>query len=140
MIWSTKAISIVQIIHLAFIVPILMVSVKYGFAVLYIARSLVRIQVIVVAMIFMRALYKFKVTDVLRNVLPMIVSTAVMGGVGYGLKLVSDSVLWQFVSIFVCIIVYFAVLLGCFPSIRKEILGMDAVNKIIGKLNLRKKA
>ena len=95
---------------------------------------------IISSFVVMGCLFKFKIRDILKNTAPILICSAVMGGVGYGLKLVSDSIIWQFVSIFVCIIVYFAVLLGCFPSIRKEILGMDIVKKIIGKINLRKKA
>lgn len=121
-----------QLIHLAFLVPLLMWTAPMGFTELYIARSLVRIQSIVTALIFMHVMYKFLMWQQIKNVFPMMVSTAVMGLVGYFLLRVSESMLWQFVSVFICIIVYFCVLLGCFRNVRNEIL-----NSAIGRRMMR---
>ena len=123
-----------QVVHLAFIVPTLLISVQYDFKVLYIARTLVRIQIIVTAMILMHILYKFRISDVVKNILPMILSSAVMGLVGYGLQHVSDNIVWQFVSIAICAVVYFSVLLVCFSKVRQETLEMPLVKKLIAKI------
>jgi len=129
---------LLQVIHLIFIVPTLLISVRYGFEVLYTARSLVRIQMILAAMIIMKLMYHFNFTDVIKNVLPMMISTAIMGVVGFGLKQISPHIAWQFASILLCVVVYFAVLLGCFPKLRREIFAIPFVRKVIGKLKKTK--
>lgn len=111
-----------QLIHLAFLIPVLLIFVNYDFEVLYIARSAVRIQGIIVALIIMKVLYGFKITTVIKNVLPMIFSAIIMGIIGYNLQLVNEHLLWQLVTVIICIAVYFVTLLGGFPKVRKEIL------------------
>lgn len=123
-----------HILHLLFIVPTLLISVKYDFNVLYTARSLVRIQGIITSMIMMRLLYKFKVIDILKNVAPMIFSSCIMGAVGYGLQQINSPIVWQFFVVFICVIVYFAVLLICFPKIRTEIANTPYAQKILHKI------
>lgn len=110
-----------QLLHLSFLIPILLIFVNYDFELLYIARSAVRIQGIITALIIMRVLYKYRIFDAIKNVLPMICSSFVMGIAGYGLQQISGHILWQFATIAICVIVYFSVLLGCFPTTRKEI-------------------
>ena len=50
----------------------------------------------------------------------MLVSSAVMGAVGYFLKGITANILWQFVVVFICVIVYFSTLI-VFPSIRADV-------------------
>ena len=123
-----------QLLHLACIIPTLLISIQYDFKVLYTARSLVRIQLILTAIIIMRVLYKFKISDVIKNVLPMILSSIVMGGVGFILKQISPNILWQFVSIMLCAVIYFVILLVCFPKTREEVLQIPYVQKVLRKI------
>ena len=123
-----------QILHLIFIVPTVLIAVKYDFNVLYTARSLVRIQGVLTSLILMRLLYKFQIKNAIKNVLPMIISSCIMGAVGYGLQHVSSNILWQFFVVFICVIVYFAVLLICFPKIRAEIANTHYAQKILHKI------
>lgn len=123
-----------QLLHLACIIPTLLISIQYDFKVLYTARSLVRIQLILTAIIIMRVLYKFKISDVIKNVLPMILSSIVMGGVGFILKQISPNILWQFVSIMLCAVIYFVILLVCFPKTREEVLQIQYVQKVLRKI------
>lgn len=110
-----------QLLHLIFLVPVLIIFVKYDFKVLYIARSLIRIQGILTSIIIMRLLYKFRISKTFKNLLPMFVSTIVMGAVGYGALQISGNILWQIITIMLCIVVYFVVLFVCFSSIRNEV-------------------
>ena len=64
----------------------------------------------------------------------MFLSSLVMGIVGFLLLRVSEHMLLQCVWIFVCVVVYFAVLLGCFPPLRRELLSVPFVQKWIGKI------
>lgn len=124
---------IMQLLHLAFLIPTLVLSVSSGFESLCVARSLVRIQIIVCALIIMHIMYGFKIQHILKSTLPMAISASIMGLAGYFMQQVSSSLIWQFLSVFFCIIIYFAVLLGGFPSIRHEVL-----NSAIGKKLLQK--
>ena len=124
-----------QVLHLIFLIPILIVSVKYGFETLYTWRAVARIQGIVTALIIMRVCFGFKFFDIWKNVFPAIISSLAMGIVGYCLQKISHNIIWQFVSIIICIGIYFLVILVFFPSIRKIIFEIRYVKKIINKLN-----
>lgn len=123
-----------QLIHLAFLVPTLIISVKYSFSTLCISRSLVRVQGILSALIVMRIVYKFKIKDTLKNVAPMMISALIMGGVGYLLKLVSDAVVWQIFAVLLCIAVYFATLFILFPKTRRELLDIGIIQKLKNRI------
>lgn len=124
----------VQILHLAFLIPTLLISVRYEFEVLYTARSLVRLQLIITSIILMQVLYKFKFIDVLKNVFPMLLSSAFMGAVGYCLKQVNGHMAWQFVTVLICVVVYFTMLLLGFPKVRREVLQTAYIKKIFEKI------
>ena len=127
---------VAQVIHLCFLIPVLLISVKHGFEALYISRALVRL--VVTAPFFMHFMYKFYVHKVFINVVPSLFSSVVMGIVGYFLKQINPAIWWQFVVIFICIIVYFAVLLTMFPKFRRELLKSQLVNKILTRFHLKK--
>ena len=131
---NPKVSLILQLIHIAFLFPTLILSVSHGFKVLYIARSLVRIQLIICALFFMRIIYGFKVQHIMRNVLPMIFSALIMGAAGYLMQQINPSIIWQFISVFICIVIYFAVLLGVFPSVRREVFDSAVGKKIMRKI------
>lgn len=120
----------VQIIHLLFIIPVLLTAVRYNFDVLYTARSLVRLQIIPVAVIIMHVKYNFKVMSVIKNTMPMLMAATVMSFVGVALKQVSGTLIWQIIAVVVCIVVYFSILLGCFPRIRLELAQTSYFGKI----------
>ncbi len=119
---NPKVSLIMQLVHLAFLVPVLIISATYGFKVLYMARSLVRLQMIACALLIMHVMYGFKVNHVVRNVLPMIASGTVMGVAGYLLKMASTNVVWQVISVILCIMVYFVVLFGVSSNTRRDFL------------------
>lgn len=112
---------LVQVIHLIVLIPTLLISVKYGFKVLYITRSLVRIQLIITHMIIMYVVIKISPWKMLRNVFPMIFSSVTMGGIAYLLQHINSGFLWDFVSIAICIIYYFCCIM-LFPRPRFELM------------------
>jgi PST family polysaccharide transporter len=71
--------------------------------------------------------------DVLKNTIPAMISSAIMGLAGYLLQGLNNSFVWQFASIFICIIVYFAVLFLLFPKTRNELLNTAYAKKFISK-------
>ena len=60
----------------------------------------------------------------------MIISSLVMGLIGYLLQQISASLLWQFASILICVVVYFVVLLVISPSLRKDLLQTKFIKKL----------
>lgn len=125
---------LVQLLHLAVVVPALLLALDKDFSVLYTVRSLVRLHLALTSMIVMQVRFGFRVVDTLKNVWPAMISTAVMGVFGWLLKPMINSVLWQFAVIALCVIVYFAALFALFPGIRQEIFGSEAFAKLRKKI------
>ena len=119
-----------QILHLLFLIPACIISASYGFWPLVYTRSLVRIQGILVGFILMKFFIGIPVFKTIRNVAQTAISAIIMGILGYLLKQVNNGSLWSFLSIIICIIIYFGILL-IFPSMRKEIFNL--VNNLIPK-------
>ena len=119
---------LVQILYLIVLVPTLLISARYGFDILIYSVSFIKVIQILVNWIVMHSVFKISPLLMIKNVLPSIFSTILMGGMALILKLVNDNVIWDFVSIIICVIFYFSVLLQ-FPQSKKELVG------IIGSLN-----
>lgn len=109
-----------QILHLIVLVPACIISSKYGFWALVYTRSLIRLQGIVIHFIMMKCLIGISIIKTIKNVSKTAISTICMGILGYFLKQVNDSIIWSFVSIFICTIFYFGILF-LFPDMRREI-------------------
>ncbi|SNS62304.1 polysaccharide transporter, PST family [Bacillus sp. OK838] len=112
-----------QILHLVVLVPVCIISGKYGFWIFILARSWVRMQAILVHFIIMKYVIKFPVRKMISNVCPAAISAVAMGFLGYFLQLLNEGIIWSFVSIFICVILYFSFLLS-FPQIRRELFGI----------------
>ncbi len=121
-----------QCIHLVFLVIILMILTPIGFRALYIGRSLVRIQGVITGLIILWYCFGISTYSIMKNVYPAIVSSIVMGVVGFALQQISQNVVWSFVSILICVIIYFAVLL-LFPQMKEELLNFGFVRKFRSK-------
>ena len=57
-----------------------------------------------------------------------------MGAVGFGLQQLGSALVWQIISVIICIIVYFTVLLTCFSSARNELFSLPFIQKFIKKI------
>ncbi|WP_099190601.1 lipopolysaccharide biosynthesis protein [Tepidibacter mesophilus] len=118
---------IAQVLHLVFLVPVCIISSKYGFLCLVYARSWIRMQFVLVHFIMMKVAIKFPVGKILKNVMPIVVSAFTMGVLGLLLQQISKGLLWSFTSIIICSLFYFG-MLCLFPNMREE------MNGIVGKL------
>ena len=123
-----------QVLHLIFLIPALIISVRYGFRALYLTRSLLRLQIMISALIMMHCIYKFKFFDTVKNTVAPILSALLMGVAGYGLLQLGSGILWQLASVGICIVVYFTALFLLFPKIRRDVLGISYVQKVLKKL------
>ncbi len=121
---------LVQSIHLVFLAIVLVIATPKGFRVLYIGRSLARIQLMITGLIVLWLGFKISTWSIIKNVYPTVVSALLMGVLGYALQMISSNLIWSFASILLCAIFYFAILL-CFKSIREEIFALPLIKKIL---------
>ena len=125
---------LVQVLHLCFLVPTVLLAVNSGFEVLYVSRAVIRLQMVLCTLLIMHFRYGFKIISILQNTAPMLLSALIMAVVGFFLQQINSSIVWHLISVLICIAVYFVTLLGCFPKIRTEIAGSQYVQKILAKL------
>lgn len=115
-----------QILHLAALIPAVVISVQYGFESLYITRSLVRIEGIIVNLVIVYFLIHITFKQYFYNILPELVASIVMGASAYALLAISDdftvSMLWIPLS---CLIYYLT--LNMFP--KEKIILYNVKNK-----------
>ncbi len=100
-----------QIIHLMFLVPTCLISLNYGFWSLVYSRALIRLQSVLVGFIIMNNIIKIKPRDIIENISKPVLYTLIMSIVSLLLSKVSSGIWWDIISIVVCIITYFAILL-----------------------------
>jgi O-antigen/teichoic acid export membrane protein len=108
-----------QSIHLIFLVVLLFAIAPLGFRILYIGRSLARIQAIITGLIIMWVCFRISFLSIIKNVYPSILSSVAMGCIAIALQQVSQSIVWSLISVLICIVTYFCILL-LFPQMRKE--------------------
>lgn len=108
-----------QILHLVVLVPVCVISSKYGFWMLVYARSFIRLEGILVHFILMKIALGFPIFKIIRNVFPTMIATIIMGFLGCVLQRLNNGLAWSFISIAICMLSYFGSLY-LFPSIRKE--------------------
>ena len=130
---------IVQLFNLLVLVPTLIVSAKYGFETLYIARSIAKIPCIIIGFVFMQVFFGFKWYDSFKNIFPSLLSACIMGVIGFTLKQVCDIMLYHFIVIALCVVIYFFVLLSVFKNLRKEIFEIPTIQKVFEKLKIKGK-
>lgn len=104
-----------QWLHIIVLCPVVLIAVKYGFETLYVARSLVRIESIIVHMAIMAIVLKFSPVKMITNIMPSIVASTAMIVAAKLLLGVGDSIIWQLVCVPLCAIVYIGVIL-LFPE------------------------
>ena len=125
---------VAQLIYLSVLIPALLFAARDGYVALYLTRSVMSLFAVILAFTIMKFVFGFKAVETVLNVAPMIISAIIMGVVGYLLQFVMESYAWHFVAVFICIIVYFAVLLTLFPKTRTEVFNLPFVQKILKKL------
>lgn len=130
---------IAQAIYLCVLIPALFFSVKVSFRTLYYARSLATVFAIIQSFVIMRIVFKFKIHQTICNVLPSVISALIMGAVAVGLQQLGSSLVWQIISVVICIVVYFGFLLLVFPNSRQEVLGMLKVKQLADRFLPKRK-
>lgn len=128
---------IAQILHLIFVIPVCYYSANKGFSTLIYFRSFAYLQIIAVHLLFMKFAMKMPVLKMFTTTFPSLISACIMGCVGLLLKPFLIGTFFEMVNIFICIIVYFSILI-LFPSYRTMIFNYVASFFIkLKKRNLR---
>ena len=99
-----------QILQLVVLIPVLVIVAPYGFEALYISRSLIRLELVFVQFLIMKIVLRIGVLEQIKVLVPSTIGSVLMVCVGVLLKNLSDWIIWQFVCIIVCVLVYFVVL------------------------------
>lgn len=104
-----------QWLHIIVLWPVLLFYVNKGFEALYISRSLVRLELVLVQLLIMAVIVKMNVAKMFTNILPSVIAASSM--LLIMLLPSSESMLIQLLYILICICIYFAVIL-LFPEER----------------------
>lgn len=118
-----------QVLHLIVLVPVLIWSAKKGFTFLTIARTLVRLHMILTSCLVLRFAIGIRFTSIVKNVWPPMVSAGIMLLVGMAIRTVYPNVLWELVTVLVCVLVYAAVMLAI-PAGRRQLAEIPVLRKI----------
>lgn len=127
---------IVQILHLVVLIPAVIISGQYGFRALYITRSLVRLELVLVNLIFVYVMIKQSPWKMMTNIIPEVSSCVVMALVAYLLLRIDDSIVLSFVWVAVCAMAYF-VTLYFFPKDRVVLLALK--DKLLSTIITKRK-
>lgn len=111
---------VAQILHLVVLVPILVMSSRQGFTVLYISRSFVRLEFVLVQLFILKFYFDFSPIKLIGKTLPSFIGSFVMVVSSIILQCYSASLIWQFISVFICMFVYFAFMRIFFKKILNE--------------------
>ncbi|MCP8967834.1 lipopolysaccharide biosynthesis protein [Ectobacillus ponti] len=119
-----------QMLHLIVLVPTCLISSKYGFLVLVYARSLIRLQFVLVHFFLMRFVIGIPMMQTVRNITPLAISAALTGGFGYFLRQMNEGLAWNLGSILLCVMFYFGIVL-LFSGIRQEVRSLS--NRVLSR-------
>ena len=116
-----------QVLHLIVLWPAVLIAVRYGFETLAITRSLVRLEIVLVNLLLMYFVLKITPINMLKNVFIPIIASILVALLAFYLKGISQTTSWQIISVLLCALVYFLVVL-IFPSERKAIFSFKDKN------------
>lgn len=120
---NPKLCVLTQLFHIAALVPVVLWAMGQGYETLTLARSLVRLEMVLVSSTIAYFALKLNPIVSFRNMLPQLVSTLAMALTAILLRDRSNSVLWQVGTIFLCALVYGITML-LIPEGRKQLAGI----------------
>ena len=106
---------LVQWLHIIVMCPVVLCTVRDGFHTLYLARTAVRLELVLVNLIIIYKLVHFSPCDMIKNVTPSILASVPIFLIASGMKMIDNSLLSQIGAIVVSFFIYVAVIYR-FPS------------------------
>lgn len=126
-----------QFLHFIVLLPALIITSRISFKTLYISRSLIKLEYVIVGLVLLWIAFRISFIKILKNVAPTIIASLLMGLVAIGLQKVGNSVIWEFISIFICILVYFGAIMSN-SSMRSDLIEIKFVRNILSKVKFLK--
>lgn len=90
---------LLQISHLIFLVPAILISVRFGFEQLVLTRALIRFQLVLTSIIIMSLIVKVRFKDMIQHTFKPIIYSVIMSIFSVVLIQYSSSMLWNFLVI-----------------------------------------
>lgn len=109
-----------QILHLVVLIPVCIISSKYGFWTFVYARSWIVMEFVLVHLLIMKIVMGMPILRIVANVYPTLISAAAMGLVGMLIIPMGRGILWSFLCMLICSLFYF-IILSVFPSMKQEL-------------------
>ena len=117
-----------QWLHIIVLWPVILYFVRFGFETLYIARSLVRVELILANLLIMYFAIHFPIWAMIKNVLPSFIVSILMLTIALGLRMLSDNIWWTILTFFISAFCYLCLIL-LFPD-EKKIFSQHVLSKI----------
>lgn len=95
-----------QVAELFILLPTLLIAAPKGYNILYIARSGVALWCILVEMTLLKIVADISPVKIFKVNLPYIIASVFMGAVGAFLLKVNSSIIWQILSVVICVVFY----------------------------------
>ena len=102
---------LVQWLHIVVLWPVVLIAVHYGFETLYIARSLVRVESIIVNIAIMYLFLNFSPVKMVTNIMPSLIAGFSQIAVAMLMRGINNSVLWEIICVGISSLVYLFVIL-----------------------------
>ena len=99
-----------QWLHIIVLFPVVMIFVKQGFETLYVARSIVRLELVLVNMLIMYFAVHISPTKMISNILPAISASLLMALSIYTVRLLGNSLYIQIIQALVGTVVYISII------------------------------
>ena len=119
-----------QVLHLAALIPVLLLTCSQGYATLTASRSLVRLEGILVSCIILQIIFGIKFTSILKNVWPSLIASIVMTAAGMYLRTLLPGMVWEIATAFMCVVIYGASML-LIPAGKKQLAEIPILRKIL---------
>lgn len=116
-----------QWLHMVVLYPVVLIAIQYGFEILYISRSLVRLEGVLVNFAIMYIIVKISPISMIKNISIPCIAAIGMYLISLLLINISDSTIWHIFSTILCGLTYIAIVC-CFKQERELLLSF--VSKI----------
>lgn len=97
----------VSLVNLVIMIPLLTWAAPKGFEWLYVSRSMLRVSFVIIQLTAMSIILKYPIAGLIKEIVPIAIPTLIMSLCAYALGLISNSLVWSFISIVICIAIYF---------------------------------
>lgn len=116
-----KLSAVAQVAQIVVLFPVVYAASRFSFTALYTARTLIRLEGIMVFLIIMKFAFSISIREMLRGLLVPAFCTIIMAGFSLTMQQISTDTIWSLICIPLCAVVYFGTMF-LFPKERKELL------------------